>query len=86
MARRAPAFVRNACGARHIDIAHGLYPRDPPPAPPLDALSARLQGAVRRSAGRAYAGGLTKFEPGEVERLPVPPLEELRERAAAAAL
>ena len=86
MARRAPAFVRNACGARHINIAHGLYPRDPLPAPLLDALSAWLQGAVRRSSGRAYAGGLTKFEPGEIERLPVPPLEELCERRAAAAL
>ena len=33
-----------------------------------------------------YAGGLTKFEPGEIERLPVPPVQELRERRAAAAL
>ena len=65
--------------ARHIDIAHGLYPRDPLPAPLLDALSAWLQGAIRRSSGRTYAGGLTKFDPGEIERLPVPPLEELRD-------
>ena len=72
-----PQCVRRA--AHHI--AHGLYPRDPLPAPLLDALSAWLQGAVRQSSGRTYAGGLTKFEPGEIERLPVPPLEELHERS-----
>ena len=27
MARRPPAFIRNDAGARHINIAHGLYPR-----------------------------------------------------------
>src|SRR5207302_1673576 len=27
MARRPPAFVRNLAEARHINIAHGLYPR-----------------------------------------------------------
>jgi hypothetical protein len=29
MARRPPAFVRNLCDARHLNIAHGLYPREP---------------------------------------------------------
>ena len=29
MARRSPTFVRNLGEARHINIAHGLYPRDP---------------------------------------------------------
>ena len=29
MARRAPTFVRNKVLARHINIAHGLYPRAP---------------------------------------------------------
>ena len=28
MARRPPAFVRNLCRARHVNIAHGLYPRE----------------------------------------------------------
>ena len=30
MARRPPAFVRNLAGARFLNIAHGLYPREPP--------------------------------------------------------
>ncbi|HEY7120166.1 MAG TPA: N-6 DNA methylase, partial [Tepidisphaeraceae bacterium] len=29
MARRPPAFVENDVHARHINIAHGLYPREP---------------------------------------------------------
>ena len=81
MARRPPAFVRNMCGARHLNIAHGIYPRDPLPGPTLAALSTWLRGKVSLSAGRTYAGGLTKFEPGELERVPIPPLEELHERA-----
>jgi len=32
--------------------------------------------------GRVYAGGLTKFEPREMERIPVPDLNVLREMAA----
>ncbi len=80
MARRPPAFVRNRCGARHLNIAHGLYPRAPLPGPALDALSAWLRHNVCMSAGRTYAGGLVKFEPGELERVLIPPLEELHER------
>ncbi|MBJ7456673.1 MAG: class I SAM-dependent methyltransferase, partial [Thermoleophilia bacterium] len=72
MARRPPAFVRNVAGARHINIAHGLYPRTELP----DEVLTRLVGALRRSVsvddGRTYAGGLTKFEPREMERLLVP--------------
>ena len=81
MARRPPAFVRNPCGARHLNIAHGIYPRDPLPAPVLDALSAWLQDTVCVSSGRTYAGGLTKFEPKEIERIPIPSLGQLYERA-----
>ena len=81
MARRPPAFVRNACGARHLNIAHGLYPRAPLSAPVLDALASWLQSAVDLSDGRTYAGGLTKFEPKEFERVLIPSLEELHERA-----
>ena len=72
MARRPPAFVRNRCGARHINIAHGLYPREPLTEPALDALAAFLRENVTQAAGRTYAGGLTKFEPKELERIPVP--------------
>ena len=82
MARRSPAFVTNACGVRHLNIAHGLYPREPLPAKMLAALAAWLRGNVQTTSGRTYAGGLTKFEPKEMERIRVPPPEELRERAA----
>ena len=77
MARRPPAFVRNLCGARHINIAHGLYPRAPLDDATLDALAAFLRENVAQAAGRTYAGGLTKFEPKELERVAVPRLEEL---------
>ena len=85
MARRSPAFVRNPARARHLNIAHGLYPRDPLPESLLDALALWLQGNVGVDAGRTYAGGLTKFEPREVERIMVPPPDELLERTAAQA-
>ena len=72
MARRPPAFVLNEAGARHINIAHGLYPRQPLPRSTLIALASYLSSAVSTSEGRTYAGGLTKFEPKEMERLLVP--------------
>jgi hypothetical protein len=77
MARRPPAFVRNLCGARHINIAHGLYPREKLDDAVLDALAAFLRENVVQASGRTYAGGLTKFEPKELERLAVPRLEVL---------
>jgi adenine-specific DNA-methyltransferase len=72
MARRPPAFVRNLAGARHLNIAHGIYPRERMSEAALDALAAFLSTSVRTTDGRTYAGGLTKFEPKEVERLLVP--------------
>lgn len=77
MARRPPAFVRNDASARHINIAHGLYPRQQMSDAVLDKLAAHLRTAVSLAQGRRYAGGLTKFEPKEMERLLVPSLEEL---------
>lgn len=77
MARRPPAFVRNDADARHINIAHGLYPRQAMSDRVLDNLAAHLRTAVSLAQGRRYAGGLTKFEPKEMERLLVPSLEEL---------
>ncbi|OYO00722.1 SAM-dependent methyltransferase [Enemella evansiae] len=79
MARRPPAFVRNDVEARHINIAHGLYPRQELDTTTLDNLAAHLRSAVTLNQGRVYAGGLTKFEPKEMERLPIPSLESLRE-------
>ena len=72
MARRPPAFVRNLAVARHVNIAHGLYPRDPLPPAALDGLAAYLRTSVTAGEGRLYAGGLAKFEPGDMERLLVP--------------
>ena len=72
MARRPPAFVRNTSAVRHINIAHGLYPREPLPDRVLDRLTEYLATATRLDDGRTYSGGLTKFEPREMERLLVP--------------
>ncbi|PWG61810.1 Eco57I restriction-modification methylase domain-containing protein [Spiribacter halobius] len=77
MARRPPAFVRNQCGARHINIAHGLYPRENLSNEALDAIAAFLRDNVCIHSGRTYAGGLTKFEPKELERIAIPPIEQL---------
>ena len=77
MARRPPAFVRNQVEARHINIAHGLYPREPLTDLALDNLAKALSTSVTLAEGRTYAGGLTKFEPREMERLYVPDLPEL---------
>lgn len=81
MARRPPAFVINAAEARHINIAHGLYPRQELPGHALERLSQCLRQSISLSQGRTYAGGLTKFEPKEMERLPVPDLDSLLSHA-----
>ena len=77
MARRVPQFSVNACAARHINIAHGLYPRAPLSAPAIERLVAWLNAHVTLDSGRVYAGGLTKFEPKEIERLRIPRIESL---------
>ena len=77
MARRAPAFVRNASSVRHINVAHGIYPRQPLGSTALDKLAAALRETASTAQGRTYAGGLTKFEPKEMERLPIPDLPAL---------
>lgn len=72
MARRPPAFVLNKADARHINIAHGLYPREAMSAQARKTLVNYLQSNISQRSGRTYAGGLTKFEPREMERLIVP--------------
>ena len=72
MARRPPAFVRNLVSARHLNIAHGLYPRETLAERVLTKLVNYLSMKTNVIDGRTYAGGLTKFEPGEMERLLVP--------------
>jgi hypothetical protein len=77
MARRTPAFVRNLADARHINIAHGLYPREALPSDTLDRLATVLRDSIQLGHGRTYAGGLTKFEPKELERLLIPDVTQL---------
>lgn len=72
MARRPPIFVRNLADARHINIAHGLYPREPLSETVLRRLATFLSLTTTTDQGRTYAGGLTKFEPREMERILVP--------------
>ena len=80
MARQPPAFALNPQGLRIVNVIHGLYPKVP-----LDAQ--QLKGLVRylnanrlsfKGMGRTYQGGLEKFEPSEMEALPIPPSAELR--------
>jgi adenine-specific DNA-methyltransferase len=85
MARRPPTFVLNAALARHINIAHGLYPRQPLGDHTLARLAQALRDTTTLSSGRTYAGGLVKFEPKEMERLMVPDLSTLQSREPLAA-
>ncbi|MCF2132965.1 MULTISPECIES: Eco57I restriction-modification methylase domain-containing protein [Mycetohabitans] len=77
MARRPPQFTLNACDARHINVAHGLYPREPLADGVMARLVTWLNKNINTGSGRTYAGGLTKFEPKEIERLRIPSLETL---------
>ena len=77
MARRPPAFVRNLADARHINVAHGLYPRESLNDALLGKLVRYLNTSTSLRDGRTYSGGLTKFEPKEMERLMVPSPELL---------
>jgi hypothetical protein len=86
MARRPPTFVRNLANARHINIAHGLYPREHLSDQQLQSLATYLSRSVTLSDGRTYAGGLTKFEPSEMERLLVPRPQLLADAAYLEAL
>jgi hypothetical protein len=78
MARRPPQFTLNTCEARHINIAHGLYPRENLAAGILRQLVAWLNQNISTGSGRTYAGGLTKFEPKEIERLRIPRFESFK--------
>jgi adenine-specific DNA-methyltransferase len=84
MARRPPAFVRNEVHARHINIAHGVYPRQELTRDQLRVLADCLSTSVVLGQGRTYAGGLTKFEPKEMERLTIPDLDTLMNHDASA--
>ena len=81
MARRPPAFVLNRAEARHLNIAHGLYPRETMSDDLLQLLVQFLRRSATLDGGREYAGGLTKFEPREMERIPIPEPSLLHEFA-----
>ena len=73
MARSAPCFARNPDGLGLLNVVHGLYPRRPLDEPTLERVVATLND--RRASfvgrGRTYHGGLEKFEPREMEALPL---------------
>ena len=79
MARRPPAFALNPDGAAILNVVHGLYPRVSLTDTQLRGLVAYLNGLGTRlaGAGRTYHGGLQKFEPREMESIPVPSAERL---------
>lgn len=72
MGRRPPAFARNTCGARLLNIAHSLTPRNPMSIAQQSRWVEWLNKNVGLASGRTYSGGLTKFEPGEAGKIPVP--------------
>ena len=82
MARRPPAFVRNLVCAHNINVAHGIYPREPMSSHALDVLTSALRAASSSAVGRTYAGGLVKFEPSEIARIRIPGPAMLEESMA----
>lgn len=72
MGRRPPVFRANPQAVSYLNIAHGLYPRQPLPAGLLPRLLAHLNQSVDINSGRVYGGGLVKFEPSDIARLRLP--------------
>ena len=73
MGRRPPVFCANPFGASFINIAHGLFPRQPLFGDTLARVLDHLNTATDRHAGRTYGGGMAKFEPSDIARLRIPP-------------
>ena len=86
MARRPPTFVRNIVGARNLNNVHGLYPVEPLSDAALCRLTSVLRARASVTGGRTYAGGLTKFEPKEMEQIMIPPARWLESDASLASL
>lgn len=84
MGRRRPRFVVNESGALNLNNLHGVTPskeflEDPIRLRALLAVAnAQMMLEDPARHGRTYGGGLTKFEPKEVENLPLPDLGRYR--------
>ena len=74
MARQAPVFALNPDALGVLNVAHGLYPREHMSRAQLRLVVAALNDAREsfKGRGRTYFGGLEKFEPREMENLPLP--------------
>lgn len=83
MTRQGPAFALNPEGLAIVNVLHGLFPKIPLDEEQLLGLVCYLNAhrGQFRGAGRTYQGGLEKFEPREMEALPIPPLDQLRSYA-----
>lgn len=77
MGRRPPVFAFNTVRAQFLNIAHGLYPKVALTDDEVKALVVWLNQNVSTKKGRAYAGGLVKFEPSEAMQLVIPTMKEL---------
>jgi adenine-specific DNA-methyltransferase len=72
MGRRPPVFMANPHQASFLNIAHGLYARQPMPAATLQCILDHLNTSTPLNGGRLYGGGLAKFEPSDIARLRIP--------------
>ena len=72
MGRRAPVFRANPHGVSFLNIAHGLYPRQPLSQQQLRPILDFLNAHTDMRAGRMYGGGMAKFEPSDISRLRIP--------------
>jgi methylase of polypeptide subunit release factors len=73
MARQPPAFALNPDKLAIVNVIHGLYPLEPMPPEQLREFVDYLntQRHRLRGQGRVYHGGLEKFEPRELEAVPI---------------
>ena len=72
MGRRPPVFALNPRRVSYLNIAHGLYPREPVLHADLLRMLEHLNQSTGLYAGRVYGGGLAKFEPSDIARLRLP--------------
>ena len=72
MGRRAPVFRANPHAVSFLNIAHGLYPRQPLSEQQLRPILDFLNAHTDMRAGRMYGGGMAKFEPSDIARLRIP--------------